>query len=237
LVASGIGRRAGRALRMHPTLKVVARFPEMVNTLDTGVPVHQVKQLAPRLSFGCAISNPAYLSVALLDHPSHIRQAETDWQSMAVYYVMIPGGSGRVRKMPGYRDPFVSFSLTDNDMRDLADGLRKLCEMLFAAGAETLYPTVAGLPPLHGPDDLRRLPDCLPQGRANLMTVHLFSTCPMGENRALCVTDSFGRVHGHANLYIADASLLCTAPSVNPQGSVMAFARRNALHFLDGPRK
>jgi choline dehydrogenase-like flavoprotein len=54
----------------------------------------------------------------------------------------------------------------------------------------------------------------------------------MGEDKSRCVTDSFGRVHGHDNLYIADASLLCTAPSVNPQGSIMAFARRNALHFL-----
>ena len=64
------------------------------------------------------------------------------------------------------------------------------------------------------------------------MTIHLFSSCPMGEDQARCVTDSFGRVHGHDDLYIADASLLCTAPGVNPQGSVMAFARRNALHFL-----
>jgi hypothetical protein len=32
----------------------------------------------------------------------------------------------------------------------------------------------------------------------------------------------------------ADASLLCTAPGVNPQGSVMAFARRNVMKFLGG---
>jgi choline dehydrogenase-like flavoprotein len=55
----------------------------------------------------------------------------------------------------------------------------------------------------------------------------------MGEDKRRCVADSFGRVHGHDDLYIADASLLCTAPGVNPQGSIMAFARRNALHFLD----
>jgi len=46
------------------------------------------------------------------------------------------------------------------------------------------------------------------------------------------LTDSFGRVHGHDNLYVSDASLLCTAPGVNPQGSIMALARRNALAFL-----
>ena len=54
----------------------------------------------------------------------------------------------------------------------------------------------------------------------------------MGENRRLAAADSFGRVHGHTGLRVADASLLPTAPGVNPQGSVMAFARRNALQFL-----
>jgi choline dehydrogenase-like flavoprotein len=79
---------------------------------------------------------------------------------------------------------------------------------------------------------LDKLPETLPDGLASLMTVHLFSSCPMGEDRNKCATDSFGRVHGFKNLFVNDASLLCTAPGVNPQGSIMALARRNALHFL-----
>lgn len=233
LLANGLVRNAGRSLNMHPTVKVVARFPEAINSRQMGVPVHQVKEFSPRLSFGCSISSTPYLSLGMLDHPSHIKEVAADWQRMAAYYVMTTGGSGSVRKLPRYRDPLVSYALTDMDMRDLADGMRKLCEILFAAGAETLYPTVAGLAPLYGPDDLKGLPAYLPHRRTNLMTIHLFSSCPMGEDRSRCVADSFGRVHGHKHLYIADASLLCTAPSVNPQGSVMAFARRNALHFLD----
>ena len=100
--------------------------------------------------------------------------------------------------------------------------------------AEALYPTVDGAPPLAGIDGLANLADPLPQGRTSLMTIHLFSSCPMGEDKRRCVADSFGKVHGQENLYVADASLLCTAPGVNPQGSIMAFARRNALHFLEG---
>jgi choline dehydrogenase-like flavoprotein len=232
LQASGIGRNVGQSLRMHPTVKVVARFPEAVNSGDMGVPVHQVKEFAPRLSFGCSISGLPYLSLAMLDHPAHAGEVDESWPRMAVYYAMITGGSGSVRRVPAYRDPLVKYAFSDADMRDLADGTRKLCELLFAAGAEALYPTVAGAEPMHGPGDLEGLVDPLPHGRTSLMTIHLFSTCPMGEDETRCVTDSFGRVHGYDDLYIADASLLCTAPGVNPQGSVMAFARRNALHFL-----
>jgi choline dehydrogenase-like flavoprotein len=53
----------------------------------------------------------------------------------------------------------------------------------------------------------------------------------MGAALNSCATDSFGQVHGHRNLFVNDGSLLCTAPGVNPQGTIMALARRNALHF------
>jgi choline dehydrogenase-like flavoprotein len=233
LQASGIAPLAGRTLRMHPTVKVVARFPDAINGGDMGVPVHQVKEFAPRLSFGCSISGVPHLSLAMLDHPTHAGEVDSGWPRMAIYYAMITGGSGSVRRVPGHRDALVRYTLGETDMRDLADGTRKLCELLLAAGADALYPTVDGASPLTGIDDLAGLADPLPQGRTSLMTIHLFSSCPMGEDKRRCVADSFGRVHGHESLYIADASLLCTAPGVNPQGSVMAFARRNVLHFLD----
>jgi choline dehydrogenase-like flavoprotein len=233
LQASGIAPLAGRSLGMHPTVKVVARFPEAINTRAMGVPVHQVKEFAPRLSFGCSISGVPHLSLAMLDHPAHAREVDDAWPRMAIFYAMIAGGSGSVRRVPGHRDALVRYALGETDMRDLADGTRKLCELLLAAGAETLYPTVDGAAPLAGIDDLARVADPLPQGRTSLMTIHLFSSCPMGEDKRRCVADSFGRVHGQEDLYIADASLLCTAPGVNPQGSLMAFARRNTLHFLD----
>jgi choline dehydrogenase-like flavoprotein len=236
LIASGLTETAGRSLGMHPTVKVVARFPERINSRDMGIPVHQVKEFSPRLSFGCSISTPEYLALGLLDHPSAIGTVARDWERMAIYYAMTVGGNGSVRRVPGYDDPLVRYALTDHDMHDLADGLKKLCELLFAAGAETLYPSVAGLEPFTSPDDLRRIPDRLPHGRASLMTVHLFATCPMGEDKSRCTVDSFGRVHGQEGLHIADASILCTAPGVNPQGSVMAFAHRNAQHFLQQSR-
>jgi choline dehydrogenase-like flavoprotein len=231
LLRSGISHNVGRTLQMHPTVKVAARFGDTVNARDLGVPVHQVKEFSPRIGFGCSISKPPHLSLAMLDHPDHAHDVDNDWQRMAVYYAMVKGGSGRVRTLPTFRDPVVSYKLGVQDRRDLAEGLKKLCEMLFAAGAQVLYPSVASFPALRSVDDVRRLPDVLPDD-SSLMTVHLFSSCPMGEDTASCATDSFGRVHDQPNLHIADASLLCTSLGVNPQGSVMAFARRNAQHFL-----
>jgi choline dehydrogenase-like flavoprotein len=230
---SGIRRHIGDTLRMHPTVKVVARFAEPVNALDMEVPVHQVKQFAPRFSFGCSISSPPYLALGLIDHPADLAEVERAWPRMAVYYAMITGAaSGSVRGLPGTHDPLVRYNITPQDLDELASALRELCRLLLAAGALVLYPSVGGAQPLRSEADLGRMPLRLPRGRTSLMTIHLFSSCPMGENSRLCATDSFGKVHGCHGLHIADASLLCTAPSVNPQGSIMAIARRNALAFL-----
>jgi hypothetical protein len=232
---SGITRNIGNSLRLHPTIKVVAKFAEEVNAARMGVPVHQVKEFAPRFSFGCSISTPPYLALALLEHPEEARKVSSAWPQLATYYAMITGeGRGTVRPVPKFRDPLVRHRLTENDRRDLGEGLKKLCEALFAGGATELYPGVTGGPALLKRDDLAKLPEVLPSGLASLMTIHLFSSCPMGENREKCATDSFGRVHGFKNLHVGDASLLCTAPGVNPQGSVMAFARRNVVRFLGG---
>ena len=230
---SGITRNVGNSLQVHPTVKIVARFPEDVNSADMGVPVHQVKEFSPRLSFGCSISSPAYVALGLIDHPEAARETSATWQRNAIYYAMITSeGRGSVRPLPGFRDPLVRYALTANDRRNLADGLRKLAQALFASGAQELFPSLTRGPVLRGESCLSKIPDTLPDGMANLMTIHLFSSAPMGENRERCATDSFGRVHGFRNLFVNDASLLCTAPGVNPQGSIMAIARRNTLRFL-----
>ena len=230
---SGITRNIGDSLQVHPTVKIVARFSNAVNAADMGVPVHQVKEFAPRLSFGCSISSPAYLALGLLDHPQAARQLAEEWSRMAIYYAMIISeGRGTVRTLPGFRDPLVRYALTENDRRNLGDGLQKLARILFESGAASLHPGLTQSRELLQRGDIETLPAILPDGLANLMTIHLFSSCPMGEDRGKCAADSFGRVHGFENLFINDASLLCTAPGVNPQGSIMALARRNVLHFL-----
>jgi choline dehydrogenase-like flavoprotein len=134
--------------------------------------------------------------------------------------------------MPLHQDPLVRYRLGEGDFGLLSEALTKLAELLFAAGATALYPNLTGGPVLRSPDDLWRIPATLSASRTNLMTIHLFSSCRMGERADVSVTNSFGKVHGQEGLYVADASLLCDAPGVNPQGSVMAIARRNVLRFL-----
>ena len=81
--------------------------------------------------------------------------------------------------------------------------------------------------------EIDALPQHLPRKSAMLTSVHVFASCPMGEDQRRSATDSWGRVHDADGLRIADASLMCGPTIANPQGSVMAIAHRNALHAIE----
>jgi choline dehydrogenase-like flavoprotein len=96
-----------------------------------------------------------------------------------------------------------------------------------------VLPTVQGMAPITSEKQaIRWLDDRLARNALSLTTVHAFSSCPIGERSDKCAASSFGRVARWDNLYVNDASMLPDSPGVNPQGSVMALARRNVLHFL-----
>jgi choline dehydrogenase-like flavoprotein len=170
-----------------------------------------------------------------LDHPEALGRLAADWRRMAVYYAMVSGtGGGEVRPLPGCRDPLVRYRASEDDLAGLGEGLGRLAELLFAAGARRVYPSAEGLGPWSSAAEAARGAAALSAAQARLMTIHLLGSCPMGEDRAICVADSFGRVHGSAGLWLTDASLFCGPLGVNPQGTVMALSRRNALMSLEG---
>ena len=226
---SGIKNNIGNTLALHPTIKVVAMFEDEINNAD--IAAQQVKEFSPRLTMGVSISSLPYLALAMTDHPDANIDLQRQWQHMIICYAAITGANtGVIRNLPFSRAPLIRYSLSAEDLKELSTGVVKLCRLLFAAGATHLYPGMIEHPVLKNEADLTSIPPQLRRNRISLMTPHLFSSCPMGQNADAAV-DSFGQVHGHRNLFINDASLLCTAPGVNPQGTVMALARRNALYF------
>jgi len=231
LQRSGIWSNIGRGLKMHPTVKIAARFNSLIDHGD--VPMHRVTEFAPGLTIGGSASRRGHVALALADSDADYADALAQWEHVAVYYAAIRSeGSGRVIALPGARSPLVTYQLTEGDMSRLARALVHLGEVLLAAGATELYPSVTGGVVARGSDDLVQWWDALTRNRANLMTVHLTSTVRIGENRAKTGADSFGRVWGFDNLRVNDASLLPEAPGVNPQGPIMAVVARNCDQFL-----
>ncbi len=122
LQRSGIRGQAGRGLKLHPTIKIAARFP---NPLDhAGVPMHRVTEFAPSLTIGGSVSRKGHIALALSDSAADFSAALEDWERVYVYYAAIRGdASGRVVALPGVKAPLVSYRLTEADMSRLARGL------------------------------------------------------------------------------------------------------------------
>jgi choline dehydrogenase-like flavoprotein len=235
LQRSGLLPRVGTTLAVHPTVKLAARFDTHVNVPED-VPVHQVTEFAPDLSFGGSASGPGLVALALTDHWTLFGSAVENWREVAVYYAAITSeGRGRVVAVPGWRDPLVTYRLTRRDRALLGRGLARLALVLLEAGATAVYPSFRGAPVVRSRRDLATMQGTFSAARASVMTVHLCSTVPMGSRVLGAPTGDGGRLRGTGNVYVNDASLLPDAPGVNPQGSVMAIAIRNARRFADEP--
>lgn len=231
LQRSGLRRGIGGGLKVHPTVKVVARMPEVLDHDD--VPMERITEFAPSIAIGGSASRRGHLGLALADAGADPWPLLDDWEQRFVYYASIRSDAGgRVLALPGLAAPLVTYRLTDGDLSRLARGLVHLGEALFAAGATELHASATGAPVARSVADLGAWWDAIDRRRANLMTVHLTSSVRMGEDVRRGGVDSFGAVRGVDNLRVSDASLLPEAPGVNPQAAIMTIAARNAAHLL-----
>jgi choline dehydrogenase-like flavoprotein len=230
---SGFKRHVGDSLGIHPMLKVVAKFSEPVGAYRTVLPLLQVREFWPEVSLGGAFFTPGHAALALSDNWDP--ELMSGLENMAAYYVAVRGrGRGQVRpSMLGEDATLLRYELADEDVVNLSNGLARLSMLLLAAGAEVVHPAVKGIARIESEQAaIRWLDERITRDALSLTTVHAFSSCPIGERRARCAADSYGKIFDTHNLYINDASMLPDSPGVNPQGSVMAFAARNAQHFL-----
>lgn len=230
LLKSGIKKNIGNTLKMHPSFKFIAKFNEEINFLNMGVPVHQIKSFK-KITIGCSISNKAYLGIGLSESGS--LEEMRNWKKLASYYVMIsPKSYGKIHKIPLINSPIVRYSLNKKDIDRLYFGIRKLGEVLFKAGANTLYPSINSNLKIKSIREIDKITD-LSKRKLNLMTIHLFSSIRMGGIKEISATNPFGQLWDHKNIFINDSSILCDSPGVNPQGTIMAFAKYNVDNFIE----
>jgi choline dehydrogenase-like flavoprotein len=236
---SRIKKNIGNSLRIHPMIKVAALFDEQMDSHLSTMPVYQVIQFWPNITIGGSVFTPGFLAMTLSENWQMNQPEMKKWHKMALYYVACCGtGKGIVRAFPFTGEAVGIYNLSRFDQIKLSKGLAYTGEILFAAGAKSIFPSLRTPARIDSLQECRKFLDTtIPFSEMNLSTVHVFSSCPMGEKKDICAADSFGRVHGFSNLFIADASLIPDSPGVNPQGTVMALALRNVNHFIANRKK
>lgn len=129
----------------------------------------------------------------------------------------IPNPEARVTLDPEVRDRFglpvarLAGTTHPETVRTAAFMFERAREWLRAARAERVW----GQPP----------------GLMLSASQHQAGTCRMGDDPETSVTDAWGRVHGHKNLFVLDGSVHVTNGGFNPVLTIMALAYRAADHL------
>lgn len=116
------------------------------------------------------------------------------------------------------------YDIAPADAAMLISALETMGQLLFAAGAVEV---LTGLPAGPTATSMAELRDVL--HRTSPRSLHLAAFHPTGNAAAgaheqRCPVDETGRLRGADGLWVADASILPSSPSVNPQVSIMATA-------------
>lgn len=74
------------------------------------------------------------------------------------------------------------------------------------------------------PEHLREIADSLPAAELHLAAFHPCGSARMGADQQTCPVGREGRLRGTHGVYVADASVLPSCPTVNPQITIMAMA-------------
>jgi len=232
---SGLQGAVGDSLTMNPMIRVAARFADVVNDPHFGVPVQQVEEFKPGMTLGCSHSSLAHLALWMPGRPEERAEALQQWPRTAIFYVKVGGSArGTVRNLPFFDEALVRFPVTVEDLALLGEGLVRLTRLLFAAGATEVLNPLAGGDPVRSTQEGERFRGALRHDNVSLSAIHLHSTCPMGGEGVPSVTDPWGRVRDVHGLWVNDSSALPDTPGINPQGLILAVARRNVLRWLEG---
>lgn len=223
----------GRNMRVHPASKVMALFEEEVRSWE-GVPQsYFVDEWHDEGILLEGIAVPPALGAIALPFTGHEHGALMErFDHFASWGVMVSDTShGRVRQgLSGGNSPFMTYSLNQHDVRKVLVGLAHCAEIAFAAGAETVYSSIFGVPPLRSREDAQKLlRNSNVKGEdLELMAFHPLGTARMGPDSKTSVVDPYLEVHDVDGLFVTDGSIFPTSLEVNPQLTIMAFALRTA---------
>ena len=234
LRASGFGRRSrllGRRLQAHPGTGIGGLFDEPVRMWFGATQGYESTHWWNERMKLESVGMPLELAAVRLPGfgPELVRSI-AEFGHLAMWGVQIRARAhGRVT--PGlFGGASIAFDLTNEDAHTLKLGVRRLCELMFAASAREVFPGVHGMPErIRSADELRAL-DALPDDPRLFHGIasHLFGTAVLGPEPASSVVGPRGELHDAPGVYVADASIFPTNLGVNPQHTICALAWRIA---------
>lgn len=240
LADNGVGRGSrlvGQRFQSHPGAGLVGVFDEPVNMWFGATQGYETTHYwDERMKFE-TVGMPLELTTARLPAigPALMRDLKGA-AHLAVWGVQVRAGAmGSVgRSWLGGRT-VIKYDPSDEDVRVLKRGLKRVSDMMFAAGAREVMPGVHGMPErISSPeqfDAVFSLPD--DPRLFHWIAAHLFGTVCMGGPDHRTPLGPDGQSRDLPGLYVMDASVFPTNMGVNPQHTIGAISWLLAERFAE----
>jgi choline dehydrogenase-like flavoprotein len=238
------GGGTGRFLRLHPTTGIFGRYDREIYGAG-GIPMSSMCDEFHRLDahgYGVWIeSPPLHPGIGAPAAPgfgaAH-REMMLGFNQLSALVILARDGARRGQSdgdVRARRDGSLSirYALSAADARHLETGMVAAARLHFAAGAREVHSGQSPSVILRHPGEVDRL-----RGRpfgANqlaLFSAHVNGTARLGADRRTSGVDPHGEVWDAPGVFVADGSLLPTAPGVNPQETIMAVVTLIAERLL-----
>ncbi len=228
---NGIGRASGlvgRRLQAHPGTGIVGIFDTPVDIWFGATQGYESTHFWDEYMKFETVSMPLEFAAARFPGvgPELMREIG-DYGHVAIWGVQVRAQAhGRVKRPLFGSGTSIEYDMTDADIRVLKLGVKRLVEMMFAAGAREVLPGVHGLPDrIRSVDAIDAVFDVPDDPRYfHCIAAHLFGTAKMGLGASSSVVGPELQAHDLRGLYVFDSSVFPTNMGVNPQHTICAIS-------------
>ena len=234
-------QQVGRNLHLHPQVAVGAVFDEDIDGwhgIPQAVVIDEFLNLDRHIEGGYLLlpffAHPVTAAALLPGFGADYHRLMEAYPRLALAVVMVHDRTAGRVELDSTGQVTLSYHLNDEDRSDLLDGMRRLTDVMFAAGARRVILPYNEIVELAGRGDYKPIDEH--PFRANdplLLSYHPHGTLRMGMDPRRSVINGWCEAHAVKRLFVADASIFPTSIAVPPQLSVMAFALRAAQHIAE----
>ena len=236
----------GRNLTLQPQLGVLSFFDEDIihwRGAPQSVAVHEFDDNTAERGlagfrmegWGGVVGMPAAL---LPGFGLHHKRLAARMRQTAITALLVPDQpSGSVSYQwdeNGRVQPKIDYMMTNEWKQRLVRGMKKMGELLFAAGAKEVSFTNQVFPTLTKPDELAKVEQFpIEPGLAIFSSAHNQGTCRMGSSKENSVVDQNLRLHTGDNIYVMDASVMPSSASTHIMMPIMVIVDRAVHRMLE----
>ena len=239
LLASGIDGqgRVGRRTFLHPVIGIGGRYEEPVNGFygaPQSITSHHFAQPKPGqigFFFETAPVHPALSASAFATFGQGLSEMMSQLDRTGVLIALhidgfLPDDEGGVVRLVEGR-PSLHYPVRPALVAAFRESHKKLAELTLAAGATEAFTMHLNPERMRSKADVAGL-DQRSYGAFEhpIFSAHQMGGCAMGSDPGTSVVDEQLKVHGLANTYVVDGSVLPTSLGVNPSQTIYGIAHR-----------